>query len=121
MFVNHLTSGRWAELQSMLAVASKNATTLFFGSGFGAAFVPWIESPEYVSHYTHLGNFTWLWVTGIFGYAVLSWFLFSLIYKLYKVAIKPDSTIIERYVFLACTAILSLSLMGAILANSTIS
>jgi hypothetical protein len=116
--IDIISSGRWGELISMLTVVSQDAITLFFGSGFGATFVPWIKSPEYVSHYTHLGNFTWLWVTGIFGYVILSWFLFRLMYKLFKISVKPDSTDLERYIFLVCTAILFLSNMGAVLANS---
>jgi len=116
--INIITSGRSEELISMLTVVSQDAITLFFGSGFGTTFVPWIKTPEYVSHYVHLGNFTWLWLTGIFGYVILSWFLFRLMYKLFKIAVKPDSTELERYIFLVCTAILFLSNMGAVLANS---
>lgn len=112
------SSGRWSELLSLFS----SFTTVgdwIFGMGYGYTFVPWDDSPGYVSHYVHFGNFTWLLMNGVLGYVVIFSFLLHVLYLNFKIiASSNDSTC--KAVAVSVVSFFILSLFGAVLMTSTI-
>lgn len=63
--INAASSGRVEEALSAIRYLTSRFDHLIVGAGFGAQFVPWAASPNYLSHYTHISPLSYIWLGGI--------------------------------------------------------
>jgi len=112
------SSGRWSEAQAMLQ-AFKSPFDWVFGLGYGATFVPWSDSPDYLSHYVHFGNLTWLYINGLLGYTVFLCFLLYVLSVNIKI-ISNSGDMVAVAVSVVVISLLILSAFGAVLMTSSL-
>jgi|GEM_PF-1397479 len=112
------SSKRWSELITLFSSFSSPWDWLF-GMGYGYQFVPWANSPYYLSHYVHFGNFTWLLMNGVIGYLIMmGFFVYFLILNLKTIALSNDR--LANVISVIVVSFLILSLAGAVLVTSSV-
>ena len=124
--LDSLTSGRLTESFSAFKTFDFFGWSAVLGNGFGWTYTPWpnkldlsgISYANYVSHYVHFGNFSYLMVSGLLFYLAFWVLMGRAVLRSFKILAYCEITALERYFLAVFLSILTISLFGSILASS---
>lgn len=113
------SSGRLSEMTAAASILLSRFDHMLLGAGFGAQFVPWPASPDYLSHYSHFTPLAYVWIGGIFMPAVVYGSILLVGGLLCLRARKGGVPVSEYFVIYWLFGIVALSMLGAVLMNNS--